>query len=147
MNATFALPVFFEIKALTFGAVAASMIAYLSAQFCDVFLFHFWKNLTGGRHLWLRNNGSTLISQAVDTIAVILITHYYASALPVDESRDLWPQLIFFIVSGYTFKVAAALLDTVPFYLGVKWLSDYLKLDPFKEHDVEYQEGSRGGES
>ena len=50
------LPAFFEIRALAFGAVAASMIAYLSAQWCDVQLFHFWKWLTKGRHLWLRNN-------------------------------------------------------------------------------------------
>ncbi|MEJ2079452.1 MAG: queuosine precursor transporter [Acidobacteriota bacterium] len=131
------LPVFFEIKALTFGAVAASMIAYLSAQFCDVFLFHFWKGVTGGKHLWLRNNGSTLVSQMVDTVAVILITHFYARALPVDPSRKLWPQLMFFIGSGYAFKFMAALADTVPFYLGVRWLSRYLQLDPLKEHDAE----------
>jgi queuosine precursor transporter len=130
------MPVFFEVRMLTFGAVAASMIAYLAAQFCDVFLFHFWKNLTRGRHLWLRNNGSTLVSQLVDTTAVILITHFYARALPVDPSGDLWRQLFFFIASGYLFKLAAALLDTIPFYLGVRWLSRYLRLDPFKEHGV-----------
>lgn len=128
------LPVFFEVRALTFGAVAASMVAYIAAQFCDVFLFHFWKNLTNGKHLWLRNNGSTLISQMVDTVAVILITHFYAHALPVDAGKELWPQLIFFIASGYTFKLVVALLDTVPFYLGVRWLSAYLQLDPLKEH-------------
>jgi len=128
------LPVFFEIRALTFGAVAASMVAYLSAQFCDVYLFHFWKTLTRGKHLWLRNNGSTLISQLIDTTAVILITHFYASALPVDSSKGLWPQLFVFIASGYVFKMTAALLDTIPFYLGVKWLSRYLQLDPQKEH-------------
>jgi len=123
------LPVFFEVRALTFGAVAASMIAYLSAQFCDVFLFHFWRELTKGKYLWLRNNGSTLVSQLVDTVAVILITHFYAKALPIDMSRELWPQLLFFIASGYSFKVVVALMDTLPFYLGVKWLSRYLQLD------------------
>jgi uncharacterized integral membrane protein (TIGR00697 family) len=127
------LPVFFEIRALTFGAVAASMVAYLSAQFCDVFLFHFWKRVTKGRHLWLRNNGSTLVSQMVDTVAVILITHFYAHALPVDSNKEPWPQILFFIVSGYAFKLAVALLDTIPFYLGVRWLSAYLKLDPLRE--------------
>jgi uncharacterized PurR-regulated membrane protein YhhQ (DUF165 family) len=128
------LPVFFEIRALTFGAVAASMIAYLSAQFCDVFLFHFWKQLTGGKHLWLRNNGSTLVSQLVDTISVILITHFYARAVPIDQSRDVWPQLLVLIASGYVFKVVVALLDTGPFYVGVNLLSRYLHLDPQKEH-------------
>jgi len=125
---------FFRIRQLTFGAVAASMIAYLAAQFCDVYLFHFWKRLTGGRHLWLRNNGSTLVSQVVDTTAVILITHFYAHALPIRESAPLWPQLGTFIATGYSFKLMAALLDTIPFYVGVHHLSRYLRIDPAGEH-------------
>ncbi|MEE8245327.1 MAG: queuosine precursor transporter, partial [Pseudomonadales bacterium] len=72
------MPVFFEIRELAFGAVAASMVAYMAAQFCDVRLFHFWKGVTNGKHLWLRNNASTMTSQMVDTTAVILITHFYA---------------------------------------------------------------------
>ena len=128
------LPVFFEVKRLAFGAVGASMAAYLAAQFCDVYLFHFWKRLTRGRHLWLRNNGSTLVSQLVDTVAVILITHFYAHALPISPDRPLWPQLLVFIASGYAFKAVAALLDTIPFYLGVKVLSAYLQIDPRREH-------------
>ncbi|MEC9374146.1 MAG: queuosine precursor transporter, partial [Planctomycetota bacterium] len=87
------LPVFFEVRALAFGAVTASMIAYLVAQFVDVQVFHFWKWLTNGKHLWLRNNGSTLISQLVDTVAVILITHFYAKALPIDDAKPLATQL------------------------------------------------------
>ena len=63
----------------------------------DVFLFHFWKAVTKGRHLWLRNNGSTLVSQMVDTTAVILITHFYAHALPVNSDEELWPQILVFI--------------------------------------------------
>jgi len=93
--------VFFEVRMLTFGAVTASMIAYLSAQFCDVHIFHFLKRLTKGKHLWLRNNGSTLISQLIDSIAVILITHYYANALPLDTEESIMPQLMVFILSGY----------------------------------------------
>ncbi|MBD1917779.1 MULTISPECIES: queuosine precursor transporter [Cyanophyceae] len=123
------LPVFFEIRNLTFGAVTASMLAYLMAQFVDVYLFHFWKELTNGKHLWLRNNGSTLVSQLVDTTAVVLITHFLAGALPIDASQELWPQLIRFIGYGYLFKLVAALLDTGPFYLSVFWLSNYLGLE------------------
>lgn len=121
---------FFRIRELTFGAVAASMIAYMAAQFCDVYLFHFWKRLTNGRHLWLRNNGSTLISQMVDTTAVILITHYYAGALPVREDVPVGRQLATFIATGYAFKLVVALLDTIPFYLGVHHLSRYLRIEP-----------------
>ena len=131
---------FFRMRQLTIGAVLASMVAYLAAQLCDVHLFHFWKRLTRGRHLWLRNNGSTLISQFVDTFAVITITHFYARALPIDAASALWPQLWIFIGSGYMFKLAIALLDTIPFYLGVGFLSRYLEIDPTQEHLADLEE-------
>lgn len=122
--------IFYDVRALAFGAVAASMFAYLVAQFVDVQVFHFWKKLTNGKHLWLRNNGSTLISQLVDTTAVILITHFYASALPITEGAALGPQLAAFIATGYVFKVLMAALDTLPFYAGSYWLARYLRLPP-----------------
>ena len=122
--------VFYDVRALTFGAVAASMIAYLAAQLVDVQLFHFWKRFTKGKHLWLRNNGSTLVSQLVDTVAVILITHFYAHALPVEEGSAIWPQLFTFIGAGYVFKLTVALLDTGPFYLGCHYLARYLRVAP-----------------
>ena len=131
------LPVFFEIRALTFGAVTASMIAYMAAQFCDVYVFHFWKRLTKGKMLWVRNNGSTMISQLVDTTAVILITHFYAHALPVDPAQPIGRQLVLFIATGYAFKFTVAAVDTVPCYIGVRILRDYLQIDPTEEHDAE----------
>ena len=124
---------FYRMRALTFGAVTASMFAYLAAQFCDVYLFHFWKKLTHGKHLWLRNNGSTLISQIVDTVAVILITHFYAHALPIPPNlpaSEVWQKLLMFIVTGYVFKMVIALLDTIPFYILVGIFTRYLKFDP-----------------
>ena len=136
LDAAGRLPIFYEVRALTFGAVTASMIAYLAAQFTDVYMFHFWKRLTKGRHLWLRNNGSTLISQIVDSTAVILVTHYYAHALPIDVSKPVMTQLLVFIASGYTFKMLAALIDTGPFYIGVHYLSRYLQINPMEEHEV-----------
>ena len=111
------------------------MIAYLAAQLCDVYMFHVGKRLTGGRHLWLRNNGATMVSQLVDTSAVILITHFYAGALPVDPDKALWDQLFVFIASGYVFKLVIAAIDTLPFDLGVRWLSSYLEYDPLAEHE------------
>jgi uncharacterized integral membrane protein (TIGR00697 family) len=125
---------FFRIRYLTMGAVVGSMIAYLAAQLCDVSLFHFWKRLTNGRHLWLRNNGSTLISQFVDTFCVITITHFYAKGIPLDPNAAIWPQLWVFIASGYVFKLVIALSDTLPFYVGVHYLSRYLEIDPNAEH-------------
>jgi len=128
---------FYQIRALTFGAVVASMVAYLAAQFCDVYLFHFWKKLTQGKHLWLRNNGSTLVSQVVDTVAVILITHFFAHALPIPAdlpAAEVWQKLLMFIVTGYVFKLVVALLDTIPFYLLAAWLKVYLDFDPSTEY-------------
>lgn len=128
LDAAGRMPVFFEIRELAFGAVAASMVAYIAAQFCDVRLFHFWKGVTNGKHLWLRNNASTMTSQMVDTTAVILITHFYASALPIVDGEPLWPQLMIFILSGYVFKLSVAALDTGPLYMAVRWLRPYLGL-------------------
>lgn len=134
------LPVFFEIRALTFGAVAASMIAYMAAQLCDVYLFHFLKKLTRGKMLWVRNNGSTLISQAVDTIAVIYITYWVGGlAGVIDIDRNVGPQLLLLIVTGYAFKFVVALLDTIPFYFGVKFLSKYLQIDPTIVHETDVE--------
>ncbi|HJL19641.1 MAG TPA: queuosine precursor transporter [Sandaracinaceae bacterium LLY-WYZ-13_1] len=129
--------IFFRMRELAFGAVTASMVAYLAAQFIDVQLFHFWKRLTRGRHLWLRNNGSTLVSQLVDAIAVTLVTHYLAHALPVDESAPIAGQLVTFVAASYTFKLVTALLDTGPFYVAVRFLGRYLRLPTGPEHRPE----------
>lgn len=124
---------FYRIRALAFGAIFASMIAYLVAQFTDVYLFHFWKKLTRGKHLWLRNNGSTMISQLVDTVAVIVITHFLANHLfPIDgmTPNEVWGILfVSFIVPNYLFKLVVALLDTIPFYLMVSFMKRYLEID------------------
>lgn len=120
---------FYEIRSLTFGATFASMIAYMTAQFCDVHIFHYLKQKTQGRMLWLRNNGSTLVSQLVDSIAVILITHFLADGLPLKEGFSVSNQLFYFIISAYLFKVVVALLDTIPFYIGTRFLKSYLKVE------------------
>lgn len=96
--------------------VVASMIAYLVAQSVDVQLFHFWKTLTRGRHLWLRNNGSTLLSQLVDTILISAVL--YASG-GLGAEIDSVAKLIPLVLSSYTFKCVFAVLDTPLFYLGV----------------------------
>ncbi len=126
---------FARIQQLTLGAVVASMVAYLVAQLVDVQVFHFWKRVTKGKHLWLRNNGSTLVSQLVDSFAVITITYFVAKAIPVDPGKSIWPQLWLFIATGYVFKLAMALLDTIPFSLGAPALARYLRLPPPTHHE------------
>ena len=105
------------------------MIAYMTAQFIDVHIFHYLKQKTEGKMLWLRNNGSTLISQLVDSIAVILITHYLADGLPIKEGDTVANQLFYFVLSAYLFKVVVALLDTIPFYIGTRFLRRYLQVE------------------
>lgn len=124
LDAAGRLPLYFEVQQLAFGAVFASMLAYTASQFCDVYLFHFWKRWTRGRHLWLRNNGSTVVSQLIDTITVILVT-YYVNALPLVEDLPILTQLGQFILSAYLFKLMTAVLDTIPLYVLVKYLSRY----------------------
>ena len=119
-------PVFFEVRTFAFKAVTASMIAYLAAQFIDVQVFHFWRGVTNGKHLWLRNNGSTLVSQLVDTTAVILITFGGAWR----AGRMTGGAILALIATGYAFKAIIALLDTIPFYIGAHWLARWLRLPP-----------------
>jgi hypothetical protein len=126
--------VFYEIRQLTFGATLASMIAYLTAQFVDVHVFHFLKKLTRGKHLWLRNNGSTLTSQMVDSFAVVLITFYHTHAIQIPEGQTVIKTLVILILSNYVFKMTSALIDTIPFYVGSKYLSRYLNINPIKEY-------------
>ena len=124
------------IYACTAGAVLASMCAYMAAQFCDVALFHFWKRLTKGKHLWLRNNGSTLVSQLVDTTMVVAITFgaaYNRGDMELGTMLGL-------IRDGYLFKMTVALVDTIPVYVLVAWLSKYLEIDPNAEHNIDVEE-------
>ena len=128
---------FFRIRELTFGATAASMIAYLTAQFIDVHVFHFLKRITNGKHLWLRNNGSTLTSQLIDSVAVVLITYYATKAIVIQDDQQVFSYLMILILSNYFFKMISAFLDTIPFYIGVKILSKYLNINPVKDYQQE----------
>lgn len=112
------------IYATTSGAMIASMLAYIAAQYCDVHLYHFWKRVTKGRHLWIRNNFSTLISQLVDSVMVISVT-FGAAYLRGDM---LFETLLVLVGSNYLFKATVALLDTGPLYLAVHYLRRYLQL-------------------
>jgi len=95
----------------TILAVGASMFAYLFAQFIDIRIYHFWKQLTKGKHLWLRNNFSTWLSQFVDTFSVVFLLCFF-EVLP-------WPSFKGLLISGFLFKVLVAACDTPFLYLGV----------------------------
>jgi uncharacterized integral membrane protein (TIGR00697 family) len=86
--------------------------------------------VTRGKHLWLRNNASTLVSQLVDSVCVIGIT-FGAAYLRAEITLE---KVLLLLWSNYLFKFVAALADTVPMYACVHWLSRYLQIDPVREH-------------
>ena len=112
---------FNNVFALSPIAVLASMMAYLFAQFIDIRIYHFWKNLTKGRHLWLRNNFSTFASQFIDTFTVVGLLCVFG-VLP-------WDAFLGLLISGVVFKILVALIDTPLLYLSVNWIRSYYKLE------------------
>ena len=101
-------------------AVMASMMAYLFAQFIDIQIYHFWKRLTKGKHLWLRNNCSTFLSQFVDTFTVLFLLCSFGEIE--------WSLFIGLLIAGFLFKVMIAALDTPFLYLGVYLFRKRFKL-------------------
>ena len=99
---------FHHVFGLSSAAVFASMMAYLFAQYIDIRLFHFWKNLTKGKHLWLRNNASTVCSQFIDTASVLALLCFFG-AIP-------WDKFTVLLANGFLFKVFFAAFDTPLFY-------------------------------
>lgn len=100
---------FASILGMTPRIVAGSLCAYLLSQYHDVWLFHLIKRITNNRHLWLRNNISTCISQLLDSVVFILIAFY--GVMPV---MDL-------IIGQWVVKIIIAVLDT-PVVYGVVWM-------------------------
>ncbi|WP_405573576.1 queuosine precursor transporter [Winogradskyella sp. Asnod2-B02-A] len=101
-------------------AVFASMLTYLFAQFVDIQIYHFWKRLTKGKHLWLRNNFSTWFSQFVDTFTIVTLLCSFGI---ID-----WVNFKGLLISGFLFKVIVALFDTPFLYLGVYLFRKRFKL-------------------
>jgi uncharacterized integral membrane protein (TIGR00697 family) len=116
---------FQDVFALSPVAVLASMMAYLSAQFVDIRLYHFWKKLTQGRMLWLRNNFSTFSSQFIDTVSVISLLSLFG----VLEWDLFWG----LVLSGFLFKILVAALDTPLLYFFVFLFRKKFDLKPTDE--------------
>lgn len=99
--------------------IMSSMVAYIIAQLVDVRLFHFWKGLTGGKHLWLRNNASTIVSQLVDTTLVVSVL--FVGSVSYSEIGVM-------IRDGWMFKALVALADTPVLYFTTWLVRKRLKL-------------------
>lgn len=113
-------------------AVFASMMAYLLAQYIDIQLFHFWKRLTKGRHLWLRNNFSTFLSQFVDTATVLLLLCSF--------NKIEWSLFGGLLLSGFLFKVLVAIIDTPFLYAAVFAARKRFNLERGEELNLEKTE-------
>lgn len=87
----------------------ASLAAYFLSQMHDVWAFHFWKEKTGGKHLWLRNNASTLVSQFLDSSIFCVIAF-----------AGVFPWAVFWEILGTTYvvKMLMGFLDTPFIYLA-----------------------------
>ena len=99
--------------------IFASMTAYLCAQLIDVRIYHFWKEKTAGKHLWLRNNFSTVFSQLVDTALVVCVLF-----LGVRSHSEI----LQFILDGWLFKMLCAFIDTPLLYAATAIIRNKLGL-------------------
>lgn len=105
--------------------VFGSLFAYLISQSFDVWVFHYMKRKTRGRHLWLRNNVSTLASQALDTVLYSLVVWWGVVQLKMAIHLGL---------AKYLFKFIIALFDTPFIYWARSWdIADRDWADPFKK--------------
>lgn len=96
---------------------AASIVAFAISQSHDVWAFEWWKRVTGGRFLWLRNNLSTMVSQLIDSVVFMLIAFW-----GVGDRFSLAYVLGSMLPPYYALKVIMAVIDTPFVYLGVRLL-------------------------
>lgn len=120
---------FSGVFALSPIAVLASMLAYLFAQYIDITIYHFWKKITKGKYLWVRNNFSTFSSQFVDTFTVVALLCVFG-VLP-------WSMFYGLLISGFLFKVFIAALDTPFLYFFVYLMRKRFKLGVNEEINLD----------
>ena len=125
-------PVSDEMFSTVFGstsiAVISSMLAYLFAQFVDIQIYHFWKSVTKGKHLWLRNNFSTFLSQFIDTATVLILLCSFGEIQ--------WRLFSGLLLAGFLFKVIIAALDTPILYIFVFFIRKRFKLEIDQEIEL-----------
>jgi queuosine precursor transporter len=91
--------------------IGGSILAFFVSQLVDVYIFWIFRNLTGGKLIWLRATGSTVVSQLVDTF----IVQYVAFVIPGAWTME---QFLTNASWGYGFKLLVAVMLTPLIYLG-----------------------------
>ena len=95
----------------------ASVVALALAQHLDVRLFSSLKERTSGQYRWLRNCGSTFVSQGIDTVVFISLGFAVFPAIGLGGDPTWGWALVSIIIGQYTVKLIVAVIDTVPFYV------------------------------
>jgi uncharacterized integral membrane protein (TIGR00697 family) len=91
--------------------IVGSVIAFALSQMVDVFIFWLVRHKTGGRYLWMRATGSTVISQLIDSIVIIAIAFWLPGKVKTSEFLTI-------AASNYSFKLIVALGITPLLYAG-----------------------------
>lgn len=99
--------------------IVGSITAFLVSQLIDVTIFHFVKNRTGNKMIWLRSTGSTVISQLFDSFIVLGIAFWMTGKM----TTDVFIQSAF---TGYFVKLIIAILLTPLIYLGHYIIEKYI---------------------
>ena len=110
---------FYAVFGQSMWIIIGSIIAFLVSQLIDVTVFHFFKNKTGNKMIWLRTTGSTVISQLFDSFIVLGIAFYLPRKINFNT-------FITSAITGYTFKLGIAILFTPLIYLGHYLIKNYL---------------------
>jgi uncharacterized integral membrane protein (TIGR00697 family) len=110
--------------------IIGSITAYLIGQLIDIQIFHFIRTRTGGKHVWLRATGSTVISQLIDSYVVIFIAFgkYEPTTLFGLPFYSLinTPTLVSISTTNFVYKLCIAILLTPLIYLSHSLIERYL---------------------
>lgn len=99
--------------------IVGSITAFMVSQLIDVSIFHFVKNKTGGKMIWLRSTGSTLISQLFDSFIVLGIAFWMTGKMTTEV-------FIASALTGYFVKMIIAIVLTPLIYLGHSLIEKYI---------------------
>ena len=112
-DSDFAQPHLEAIFTLLPRITAASLVAYAVSQLHDVWAYHFWRRRFPGRgRIWIRNNLSTLVSQAIDSI--VFTAGAFLGVFELSVLAEI-------ALTTYLLKAVVALLDTPMVYLARRW--------------------------
>lgn len=100
--------------------IVGSITAFLISQLIDVMVFHYVKEKTGNKKIWLRATGSTVISQLIDSFIVLGIAFWLPGKINFETFLSS-------ALTGYTFKLSVAILLTPLIYLGHYLIRNFLK--------------------